>query len=403
MSKKTEISLSELQGAISLLTDATVGVTDLAEAMQLRIIKPSHLPYTPAQKAVAGVSKMVYGSVNKTAKFIGGGLGKTLGKFNPDRKIGLKVAEKEALVAALNGVVGDRMEREENPLTIPMQLKYKEQALALSKPAIQRAIPKASGGILLVVHGLCMNDLQWNRPEGNFGEVMAKELGMTPLFLHYNTGLHISENGHKLNALLEELAKAWPVPIEGINLLTHSMGGLIGRSACYHAEKEGNRWRDLLRKLVFLGTPHHGAPLEQIGNHIDHFLEAIPYTKPFARLGKMRSAGITDLRQALLLHEDWEGMDRFQNQPEGATHVPLPSGVECYAVAACIDKEEKAHKTKTTLIGDGLVQLNSALGKGKSPDRQLNFKKSNTHTVYQTNHIELLGSQEVLLKLREWL
>ena len=71
------------------------------------------------------------------------------------------------------------------------------------------------------------------------------------------------------------------------------------------------RWPARLDDLVFLGTPHHGAPLERAGNWVDLLLGATPYAAPFARLGKLRSAGITDLRHGNLLDEDWVGRDRF--------------------------------------------------------------------------------------------
>jgi hypothetical protein len=64
---------------------------------------------------------------------------------------------------------------------------------------------------------------------------------------------------------------------------------------------------------VFLDTPHHGALLERGGNWVNLCLGLSPYTAPFARLCKLRSAGITDLRYGNVLDEDWQGFDRFEH------------------------------------------------------------------------------------------
>jgi hypothetical protein len=44
---------------------------------------------------------------------------------------------------------------------------------------------------------------------------------------------------------------------------------------------------------------------------VDLILGVSAYTAPLARLGKIRSAGITDLRYGNLVDEDWAGRDRF--------------------------------------------------------------------------------------------
>ena len=54
--------------------------------------------------------------------------------------------------------------------------------------------------------------------------------GVTPVYLRYNPGRHISENGRDLAHRLQALVDAWPVPVEAISILAHSMGGLVSRS-----------------------------------------------------------------------------------------------------------------------------------------------------------------------------
>ena len=87
------------------------------------------------------------------------------------------------------------------------------------------------------------------------------------------------------------------------------MGGLVSRSACNVAEQTNMAWRSKLKNIVFLGTPHHGAPLERVGNWIDTTLGSNRVTKPFAAIGQIRSSGITDLRYGHVLASSWEGKD----------------------------------------------------------------------------------------------
>jgi triacylglycerol esterase/lipase EstA (alpha/beta hydrolase family) len=140
-----------------------------------------------------------------------------------------------------------------------------------------------------------MNDVLWTRKEHNHGIALAKELGKTPIYLHYNTGRHISSNRQNFNKLLEQLVLEWPVPVEELVIIGHSMGGLVTRSALHYGQQQNKTWPNHLKKIIFLGTPHHGASLERTGNYLDVILQSSYYTKPFAQLGKIRSAGITAL------------------------------------------------------------------------------------------------------------
>ncbi|NJN77764.1 MAG: alpha/beta hydrolase, partial [Saprospiraceae bacterium] len=139
------------------------------------------------------------------------------------------MGEKETVLAILNGVVGDYLQENKNPLAISMALRQESENESESE--------KVTGKILLMIHGLCMNDIQWTWKGHNHGESLAKSHGFTPIYLHYNTGLHISENGQKMNLILEDLIKNWSVPVEEIVILVHSMGGLLTRSAVYYGEK----------------------------------------------------------------------------------------------------------------------------------------------------------------------
>ena len=246
-----------------------------------------------------------------------------------------------------------------------------------------------------------MNDIQWTRNEHNHGLALAAELHKTPLYLHYNSGLHVSTNGQSFNELIEDVVAHWPVPVEELVIIGHSMGGLVARSALYYGKKQKKAWTKHLKKMVFLGTPHHGAPMEKAGNYVDVVLEAVPYAKPFARLGKIRSAGVTDLRYGNLLDADWEDRDRFKMQGDTRQNVPLPKTIACYSIAATVGKETKSASSK--LRGDTMVGVNSALGTHKDPEKNLNFKKKNTWIAHEHTHLDLLSSPEVYSKILTWL
>jgi pimeloyl-ACP methyl ester carboxylesterase len=300
-------------------------------------------------------------------------------------------------------VMGDRLAESYNPLATPMTLRYQGRVLLWGSAP---QLPGATAKVVVLIHGLCMNDLQWHSRADDgtpvdHGAALAA-LGYTPVYVRYNTGLHTSQNGHLLAQQLEQMVTHWPVPLQEITVVAHSMGGLITRSAVHSASQGPTpRWLPLLKNIIFLGTPHHGAPLERAGNWVDTVLGSTPFTKPFSRLGKLRSAGITDLRYGLVVDEDWQGHDRFRRKPDNRKPLPLPEGIACFTVAATVAGERSALAER--LIGDGLVPLDSALGKHDDPKRTLVFAKSSQYVLYRVNHMELLSSPKVSQKLVEWL
>ena len=392
---------SELQGLTRLIADATVGITDLVEAVHKRVVHPPFLPSTPIQHLITRIASVAYNNVRWSTQLIGGGLDKVLGQIAPALGEIKTTDKREAMRSVLNGIVGDYLEEKDNPLKIEMQFRYQSKSIPLDTKGLDEAYPTINGKILLMIHGSCMNDIKWNRKGHNHGEELAKELGKTPIYLNYNSGLHISTNGQNLNDLLEELVQHWPVPIEELVIIAHSMGGLLVRSALHYGQQNQNTWTDHLAGIVFLGTPHHGAPMERIGNYLDLILASIPYTKPFARLAKIRSAGVTDLRYGNIIDEDWQEQDRFEIKGDQRQHIPLPTGIECYSIAATKGKERETVSSR--MQGDGLVGVKSALGQHKNPDKNLHFKEANTWIAYENSHLDLLSNPAINAKIKSWL
>jgi hypothetical protein len=176
------------------------------------------------------------------------------------------------------------------------------------------------------------------------------------------------------------------------------MGGLVARSACHTGEAGDLVWRKKLRRLVCLGSPHHGSPLERGGNWVDVLLGVSAYSAPLARLGKIRSAGVTDMRFGNVRDEHWEGRARFDFASDARRPLPLPLGVDCFTVAASTAKEMRAK-----LPGDGLVPVDSALGRHATDDLSLEFPEAHRSIALGTGHLDLLDRAEVYETIRGWL
>lgn len=397
---------SELRGASQLVIDAVKGVTDIVEAMHATIARVSPpVGGSPAART-RGISGLVYRSVRGVTHAVGVGLDNALAGLAPLIRSAQRSPRREALLAVLNGVLGDYLVASANPLAIPMQLRRAGSPLILERQALARDCAPAGGRLLVLIHGLCMSDLGWQRAGHEHGEALARDLGYSVLYLRYNSGQHISSNGRELAALLEQLVQSWPVPVDELVIIGHSMGGLLARSAVHYAQQDSLNWPGLLRKLVFLGTPHHGSPLERAGSWVDLVLGLSPYSAPFARLGNIRSAGVKDLRHGNLLEEDWHR--HTASRQHGETHlrdrrtpVPLPAGVRCYAVAA--SRQANPAPPGKRPFGDGLVPVASALGRHKTAALTLPIPATQQLIVWGQNHFDLLSNDEVYTQLRRWL
>jgi len=376
---------SDLRGIMRLAIDATLGVTDVVEKMH-HTIQLRHAPVGVSRAGrTGGVTGFVYRSIRGTTRLVGKGLDAGVAPLISMLPESASNTQRDAVVAVINGVYGDHLVATGNPLAIGMEFRFQGKVLNPEKLA---STPAVSGKVLLWVHGLCLNEGHWDRGGLNRGEALANELGYTPLYLRYNTGLPIPSNGRELAAMLEQLLQNWPYPLDELVIAGHSMGGLVARSAVHYGRQASHRWLKHLRRLIFIGTPHHGAPLERAGNWIDYALELSPYTAPFTRLGKKRSAGIANLRHGSIADETRD-------------FLPLPAAVDCYAMAATLAR--KPSRVHEKLIGDGLVPVDSALGRNRNPELALKIPEHRQWLGYETGHIALLGHPGVYAQLRDWL
>ena len=288
------------------------------------------------------------------------------------------------VLGVLNGLRGDVFEREDSDLAQRMAFRVDGRAVAAHELEVG---PR----VVVFLHGLFETEHAWGRK--SYGIRLERDLGLSPLYVRFNTGLRISENGRALAALLDELVAAHE--IAEIALVGHSMGGLVARSAC-HA---GGVWTSRVRHTVSLGTPHTGAPLESAVHYASAALGAVPETRPFAGFLRRRSGGIRDLRSGSLVDEDWQGRDPEALRAAACREVPLLDGAAHHFVAATVTRD--ARHPVGRLIGDWLVLVPSASGRGRT--RVIGFRDEDGVQLGGTHHLALLNHPRVYEHLREWL
>jgi pimeloyl-ACP methyl ester carboxylesterase len=384
LTRRSVLRLDDVRGVVRLAAGGVVGVTHIAEGLHSNILRRAKVLGTVPERPAPGITGFVYGSVRATATLVGRGLEGAIAGVQalwPAPDSGAAESDQRvAMLSALNGVMGDYLERTGNALAIRMQL----------------FVPEAAGpNVVVMLHGLCMNERQWTRADHNHALELEHAQGWSPLYVRYNSGRHVSVNGLELAHMLESQFANWPVPLESVVMIGHSMGGLLARSAVHQANAAGMVWPRKLRGMVFLGTPHHGAPLERAGNLLHKALELSPYVAPFARLARIRSDGIADLRHGNLLQQDWEN-DTYAHRDTRCV-VPLPRGVECFAVAGAVGPGEGA------VAGDGLVPVASALGRSSRRSHVLRFPVTHRWVAKGVGHLDLLQSDAVCRKLLLWL
>jgi pimeloyl-ACP methyl ester carboxylesterase len=287
------------------------------------------------------------------------------------------------LSSAVNGLIGDRLLRERPQLAIPMAVRHEGRDVVADRGGLAEAFPRAAGRLVVFLHGLCENESHWDRRRERHGTTYAETLaadGWTPVMLRANTGLPLRENGVALAALLHEVVEAWPVPVERVALVGHSLGGLVMRAAAAVTTPADRPWTSLVTDVVTLGTPHLGAPLAgQVGTG-SGLLGRLPESAALGRILDQRSAGVLDLVAGLA-----------EDVP------PLPHAR--YRLVAGTVTASPRHPVGAW-VGDGLVRPPSAFGRARGVDL---FPGADVLHVPGAGHFDLLNHPRVAEALRGWL
>jgi pimeloyl-ACP methyl ester carboxylesterase len=389
-----------LEGMAQLATTSIAGVTDLVQAIHREIVlRPLGL-HSPKNQARwnKGITGRIYNLIKDMTHQSGAGLAvtlRTVNKLSPSQKRRQLTPLMHFLVGVLNGVAGDHLIRMRNPLALPMMFYDR-----YGQP--QRG--ELRGRVVILAHGLCMNHLSWDPGESvGLGEqVLYRQPSSTVLYLSYNTGRRISQNGRSYARLLNELLEKNPLITE-IDLIGHSMGGLISRSALFYGKQMGHNWLNIVDHLVCIGSPHHGAVLERLGFMLQDRVGRLPFAGALARLGDIRSAGVIDLRHGSVRDDDWEHLEERRGQFDDTRKpAPLPSSVKAYFIAGTLESGPSTSRTREA-IGDYLVSVKSALGEHDNPVYQLRVPEERKAVFYGINHFELQYHPAVRDQVIAWL
>jgi pimeloyl-ACP methyl ester carboxylesterase len=386
------------------LRRATGGIGDVHRAVAGRAFGASGRGALPARTLHDAIANGVYAGLSGATRLAGLAADAGLGRRAVRDGRRLSASHRGALlVGALNGLIGDRLEREGSDLHQPMSVRAGGRAVPLDPTALAGAHPGAGGRMVLFLHGLMETEFAWRAGTGPGGETYAtrlrRDLGCTPVELRYNSGRHISENGLSLADLLAELVARWPAEVESIALVGHSLGGLVARSACHQAAERGDPWVRRVRHVISLGTPHMGAPLAQGVHWMSAALAAVPETRPFAAFLRRRSAGIRDLRQGSLVDADWRDCDPDALRAVACQEVPLLEGATHCFVAATVTRSGRDPVGR--LLGDCLVLRPSASGRSRT--RRIPFEEEYGMHIGGTHHVALLNHPKVYERMLGWL
>jgi hypothetical protein len=374
----------ELRAGTGLLFDAVDGILGIVQGMHRAfslgaftdLALGSARAATAVGAAVADVALDVSGVGRRVRPLQDTGWGRRLG-------------------AVLNGAVGDRLASDYPALATPLRLRM--AGVDVDPDLLGSHHPQATGHVVVLLHGLVHDEGNWRRhgrdgsPLPDFGERLATDLGATSVYVRYNSGRHISENGHDLADLLTRLVAAWPVPVRRLSLVGHSMGGLVARSAVHQAVADDQPWLVPLRDVVCLGSPHRGSGVERGADLAGRLLGRFDRSAPLATLFTNRSAGIKDLRDGHLDQADWAD-PTADPTAGGRSRYAVAPHVRQYFIAATLARDPDGVPGR--LVGDLLVTPASATDHDQAADR---------HAVGGMGHLDLLRHPRVYAQVRRWL
>lgn len=370
---------------------------------------------TPARLLHDGISQGVYAAVGLGVRAVAGVAGYGLAVAEELRGLDAAPAPTPVadtrrggvVVGAINGAWGDWLAAQDNPLAVGMSVRRNRRDVPLTRDGLAAAYPDATGELTVWLHGLCETEQawwlgaedRWGDPGSSHGTRLQELTAATPVYLRYNTGRHISDNGEEFADLIGQLVGCWPVPVTGLTLVGHSMGGLVVRSACCRAENAGAEWVDLVRRIVYLGSPHLGAPLEVGAAAVRRWLARLPETAPLGRALASRSVGIKDLRHGVIRAEDWDGLDFEAWLPEPEDCPPLLGSSEHFYIGCTLTSSHEHVAAK--ILGDALVTWPSASGKNRRRDLKLEIDRG--RHLGRLHHFDLLNHPRVWEPLAAWL
>jgi pimeloyl-ACP methyl ester carboxylesterase len=397
----------EFGGGARLLTDAAGTVAHAVQRMHRAIARRSFAvagrAALPVKAVHDGISELVYAQV-RAGIGAGGALvevaSRAAGRFHPDGTLTDSTVGR-AVTGVLNGAFGERAEIRGELLPEAMTLRVAGHRVTLDAPSLAEVYPEASGRLAVFLHGVIETERWWfhrpadrEQPPGrDFGARLAEDFACSPLYLRYNSGRHISDNGRELMRVLSEITSAWPVPVTEIVLIGHSMGGLVARSAVHQAAEAELPWLPKVTKLVCLGTPHSGAPLERGANVLTSVLRRFDESAPLGELLAGRSSGIKDLRHGYLHEQQWAGRDPdILFEAAEPVETLLPAGTRLYFLSATLARREDSLLAQG--IGDLLVMPKSAGDGTQQADRRW---------LGGLHHFHLLHRDEVYEVILDWL
>jgi pimeloyl-ACP methyl ester carboxylesterase len=415
MNKKTEPSTGEkIEGTLNFVGDTIAQAATRVHEFHRAI---SDMPFKAVGAATLNASKpvesvhneitdMVYGAVREAGKGVFSGAAWVVRQANQslaspqiiDQAMGGELMDQvdhlpvpaapnaktdkrvSAISSAINGVFGDHLTATRNPMQVRMNLYANGQPLAADQAALMAQFPDAQNHLIVFVHGLCCNEDSWQmyynpsepatRP---YGDKLQDEFPVTSLYLRYNTGRNIDANARQFKRMLNKLVRNWPVAVEGITLVGHSMGGLVSRAVVEALTDDDIILKRAIRDVVCLGSPHAGAPLARLAAAGEQLFGKFELSKPIGRVLGVRSRGIRDLKDGL-----------------GALQTRDGQEVMFHLVGSTIG--DHTSSWLNTTVGDGLVTPDSALADDTGKAQRVTFA--------QKHHMTLLNDPDVFLELK---
>ncbi len=312
-------------------------------------------------------------------------------------------------ISVLNGMIGDYLHHRHNGLAIEMAYYHRNRPLALTTESLLQAYPNPTTKLCILLHGLGCNEGVWafpattpGDPASSYGTLLQQELGYSPFYLRYNTGLPVAENGKALANLLDTLLKCYPTDVENIVLIGHSMGGLVLRSACHYGFRRGYQWIDKVKRVFYLGTPHEGAALEQVGHVAVTMLQNVPnpITQLIGNILDRRSQGVKDLRSGNWLAKDGLDDDLEIGRPDHRRAALWLAHARHYLLMGTLT-EDPDHAL-TLLLGDALVRLPRAYGQSLPSDGSIPAPNPHVKIFPKVNHMRLAHDARVYEQIKLW-